>query len=111
MQVRPDQTTNLDWLRVLIVEDDPIVSDLLVAWLRDECRYTVVTARNGQEALAVAIDYLPHVVIADWLMPVMDGLELCKTLRSSEWGENIYVLMLTAVGEENEVYRAFEARR
>jgi len=109
MQVRPDQTTNLDWLRVLIVEDDPIVSELLVAWLRDECRYTVMTARNGQEALAVAMDYLPHVVIADWLMPVMDGLELCKALRSSEWGENIYVLMLTSVSDENELYRAFDA--
>lgn len=109
MQVRPDQTTNLDWLRVLIVEDDPIVSAVLVAWLRDKCRYTVVTASNGQEALAVAMDYQPHVVIADWLMPVMDGLELCKALRSSEWGENIYVLMLTSVSEENELYRAFDA--
>jgi diguanylate cyclase (GGDEF)-like protein len=109
MGVRPDQTTNLDWLRVLIVEDDPIVTDLLVAWLRDECRYTVMTARNGQEALSVAMDYLPHVVVADWLMPVMDGLDLCKALRSSAWGENIYVLMLTSVSEENELYRAFDA--
>lgn len=108
-QVRPDQSTNLDWLRVLIVEDDPIVAELLVAWLRDECHYTVMSARNGQEALAVAMDYLPHVVIADWLMPVMDGLELCKALRSSAWGENIYVLMLTSVSEENELYRAFDA--
>jgi two-component system cell cycle response regulator len=109
MQVRPDQSTNLDWLRVLVVEDDPIICDLLLAWLRDECRYTVVTARNGQEALAVAMDYQPHVVIADWLMPVMDGLELCKALRSSEWGENIYVLMLTSVSAENELYKAFDA--
>jgi len=109
MQVRPDQATNLDWLRVLIVEDDPVVSDLLVAWLRDECRYTVMTARNGQEALAVAMDYQPHVVISDWLMPVMDGLELCKALRSSVWGENIYVLMLTSVSVENELYKAFDA--
>ncbi|HNV58894.1 MAG TPA: diguanylate cyclase [Rhodoferax sp.] len=109
IQVRPDQATNLDWLRVLIVEDDPIVSDLLEAWLRDECRYTVMTARNGQEALAVAMDYQPHVVISDWLMPVMDGLELCTALRSSAWGENIYVLMLTSVSEENELYRAFDA--
>jgi two-component system cell cycle response regulator len=109
MQVRPDQTTNLDWLRVLIVEDDPIVCDLLVAWLRDQCRYTVMTATNGQEALAVAMDYQPHVVISDWLMPVMDGLELCKALRSCAWGENIYVLMLTSVSVENELYKAFDA--
>jgi diguanylate cyclase (GGDEF)-like protein len=108
-QVRPDQTTNLDWLRILIVEDDPIVAELLVAWLRDVCGYTVMVATNGQEALAVAMDYLPHVVISDWLMPVMDGLDLCKALRSSEWGENIYVLMLTSVGDENELYRAFDA--
>jgi diguanylate cyclase (GGDEF)-like protein len=109
MQVRPDQTTNLNWLRVLIVEDDPIVAELLVAWLRDVCGYTVMTAKNGQEALAVAMNYLPHVVISDWLMPVMDGLELCKALRSSAWGENIYLLMLTSVSEENELYRAFDA--
>jgi diguanylate cyclase (GGDEF)-like protein len=109
MQVRPDQTTNLDWLRVLIVEDDSIVAELLIAWLRDVCGYTVMTARNGQEALAVAIDYMPHVVITDWLMPVIDGLELCKALRSSEWGENIYVVMLTSVSEESELYRAFDA--
>lgn len=52
------------------------------------------------------MDYQPHVVISDWLMPVMDGLELCTALRSSAWGENIYVLMLTSVSEENELYRA-----
>lgn len=109
MQVRPDQTTNLNWLRVLIVEDDPIVTELLMVWLRDVCGYTVVAATNGQEALAVAMDYLPHVVIADWLMPVMDGLELSKALRSSAWGENIYVLMLTSVSEEDELCRAFDA--
>jgi diguanylate cyclase (GGDEF)-like protein len=109
MQVRPDQTTNLNWLRVLIVEDDPIITELLMVWLRDVCGYTVVAATNGQEALAVAMDYLPHVVMADWLMPVMDGLELCKALRSSTWGENIYVLMLTSVSDENELYRAFDA--
>ena len=109
MLVRPDQTTNLEWLRVLIVEDDPIVIDLLVTWLKDMCGYTVMTASNGREALITAMDFLPHVVITDWLMPVMDGLDLCKALRSSEWGRNIYVLMLTSVSEEIELYRAFDA--
>lgn len=108
-KVRPDQETNTTWLRVLVVEDDRIIRDLLEAWLRDACHYTVRTATNGEEALAVALEFTPHVVITDWLMPVMDGLDLCKVLRASEWGQNIYVLMLTSVESENELVKAFEA--
>jgi CheY-like chemotaxis protein len=66
---------------VLAVEDRPVISYLQVTWLRDECHCTVTTAKNGIVALSVVMNYLPHVVIADWLIPVMDGLELCKTLR------------------------------
>jgi diguanylate cyclase (GGDEF)-like protein len=107
--LRPDQEPDAQWLRVLIVEDDRIVRMLLESWLKDECHHTVMTAKNGLEALSVALDFKPHVVLTDWLMPVMDGLELCRTLRSSDWGQNIYVLMLTSVDAENELVNAFDA--
>lgn len=108
-QVRPDQDGNSSWLRVLIVEDDRIVLTLLETWLKDECHYTVQTATNGQQALELALEFRPHVVMTDWRMPVMDGLELCKALRSSEWGQNIYVLMLTSAESESDLVQAFDA--
>jgi diguanylate cyclase (GGDEF)-like protein len=51
----------------------------------------------------------PQVVITDWLMPEIDGAELCRTLRQSEWGHDVYVLMLTAQDGVNDLMEAFEA--
>jgi diguanylate cyclase (GGDEF)-like protein len=107
--VRPDLETHTEWLRVLVVEDDRIVRSVLESWLRDECHYTVQTASDGQQALAMAVEFKPHVVLTDWLMPVLDGIGLCKALRASQWGQNIYVLMLTSVESEGELVEAFTA--
>jgi diguanylate cyclase (GGDEF)-like protein len=107
--VRPDQESHTEWLRVLVVEDDKIIRTLLETWLREECHYTVATAHDGREALALAVEFKPHVVMTDWLMPVMDGIDLCKALRESKWGQNIYVLMLTSVESEGELVAAFAA--
>ena len=107
--LRPDQQMDSPWLRVLVVEDDRIMRDLLSAWLREECKHTVKVATDGKEAMATALDFKPHVVITDWRMPVLDGLELCKALRSSEWGQNIYIVMLTSADQDHELVQAFEA--
>jgi diguanylate cyclase (GGDEF)-like protein len=107
--VRPDQQTNTDWLRVLVVEDDPFVRDMLAHWLRKECGFSVLTADDGRRALALALEFKPHVVVTDWLMPEMDGLQLCQALRASAWGQSIYVLMLTGVESQEKLFDAFEA--
>ena len=97
------------WLRVLVVEDDPVVRNLLAMWLDEECHHTVQVASDGQEALSMAVDFAPHVVITDWRMPRMDGVSLCKALRSSAWGVSIYVIMLTSAELESELVDAFDA--
>lgn len=107
--IRPDQQLDSNWLRVQIVEDDPITSDVLATWLGEECGYTVETSRNGGEALTQARIFVPHVVLTDWRMPVMDGLQLCRELRSSDWGCEIYIVMLTSADQENELVEAFNA--
>lgn len=107
--LRPDQDPDTMWLRVLIVEDDHFMRELLEVWLKEECRHSVMTVRNGQEALALALDFKPHVVLTGWSMPVMNGLELCQALRSSDWGQAIYVLMVTDKGSQNELIDAFDA--
>jgi diguanylate cyclase (GGDEF)-like protein len=108
-KLHPEITSESLWLRILVVEDDPIVRQLLQSWLEEECQHTVAVAGNGQEALERAVDFAPHIVITDWRMPVMDGVALCRALRSSSWGQNVYVLMLTAAEQESELVVAFDA--
>ncbi len=81
--------------KVLIVEDEKDTSFILDKLLTKN-GYEVVIAHNGQEALEVLKDYLPKIILADWTMPVMDGLELCNILKADEKYKLIYFLMLTA---------------
>jgi len=96
-------------VRVLAVDDDPVSLRLLVAHLEGE-GYEVATARNGEEALNVTVRWNPQMVITDWMMPEMDGLELCKHLRKTDAGRNLYILILTGrSAEEERIVEAFEA--
>ena len=60
-------------------------------------------------ALALAVEAQPQIVITDWLMPGLSGLELTRALRATEWGQTIYLIMLTSLDTEEEVSEAFEA--
>jgi len=77
---------------VLIVDDDRRITDMLRRTLAYE-GYSVVTAANGHEALARAQVHRPDVVVLDWLMPGMDGIEVAKRLRAAD---AVPILMLTA---------------
>ncbi|MEZ0074837.1 response regulator transcription factor [Planotetraspora sp. GP83] len=80
--------------RVLVVDDEPEVRDAIARALRVE-GYRVATADDGVAALAAIAGSPPGLVVLDVLMPQMDGLEVCRTLRES--GHRIPVLMLTAL--------------
>lgn len=96
-------------LRVLVVEDDPSARRLMEVLIVQQKNCLVRVACNGQEALECALEFMPHVVVTDWRMPVMDGIDLCRALRSSEWGQKMYILMVTGVGEEDALVTAFDA--
>ncbi|MEQ1601793.1 MAG: diguanylate cyclase [Methylophilaceae bacterium] len=96
-------------LRVLVVEDDPSSRTLLEGVLGSILGQKVYSAVNGQEALAVALEVMPQIVVTDWLMPVMDGIEFCRALRATEWGQSMYVIMLTSIDAEEEIIDAFDA--
>ncbi|NIM92915.1 MAG: response regulator [Anaerolineales bacterium] len=78
--------------RILIVEDDERILHMLFRGLTFE-GYTVDTAEDGQGALAIARENPPDLVILDWMLPGMDGLEVCRRLRMAS---NVPILMLTA---------------
>ncbi|NUP97702.1 MAG: diguanylate cyclase, partial [Planctomycetaceae bacterium] len=95
-------------LKILAVDDDPVSLRLLsLHLLRDG--HEVVRATNGRQALIEALENTPQMVVTDWMMPEMDGIELCRTLRSTEECKGIYILMLTAREDERRAVEAFDA--
>jgi two-component system response regulator VicR len=78
--------------RILIVDDEPPIVDVLVYNLK-RANYEVLVARDGQEALDVAQREQPDLIILDLMLPVLDGLEVCRALRRQR---DIPIIMLTA---------------
>jgi len=102
------QPPRADALRILIVDDDPAALRLLEKHLSAAgCRVT--TAANGIEALEIDSAQAPQMIITDWMMPEVDGLELCRRLRAGEETGFAYIIVLTASIEENRVVEALEA--
>ena len=81
--------------KILIVEDEKDTRYLLTKLLSMN-NFEVLTAENGKEALNVLEKYKPSVIVADWMMPVMDGLKLCRELKSNDDLKLIYFIILTA---------------
>jgi phosphate regulon transcriptional regulator PhoB len=84
---------------ILIVEDDTDIQRLLAYNLRT-AGYEVLSCEEGYEALTVAKQRLPELILLDLMIPGLDGFEVCKELKRSVETKNIPVIMLTARGEE-----------
>jgi diguanylate cyclase (GGDEF)-like protein len=95
-------------LKILVVDDEPTAVLLLRAQL-ERGGHKVLTATNGSEALSIALQHTPDVVVADWVMPRMDGLELCRALRRCEAGRHLYFFLVTGREEDDDVIEAFDA--
>lgn len=81
--------------KILIVEDEKDTLFILDKLLSKN-DYEVATSFNGKEALELIDNFMPEVIIADWTMPVMDGLELCDIVKKDERYKIIYFIILTA---------------
>ena len=82
--------------RILVVDDEPAVRDLLVYNLR-KAHYETLIAFNGRQALELALQEQPDLILLDLMLPEVDGLDVCRELRSTS---KIPIIMLTARGEE-----------
>jgi len=87
--------------KILIVDDDPIILKALEKVLLSE-GYWVAKAKNGKEALYIADDFLPDVIILDIMMPVMDGTVTLEYLEKNPRTRNIPVLFLTSLISKSE---------
>lgn len=95
------------WKRILIVEDDS-VSALLLRKVLEQRGYEVCHAVNGREALEAFNSGEYRIVISDWMMPEMDGIELCGMLRKSS-DSYVYVILLSAKSQREDSLGAYEA--
>jgi two-component system phosphate regulon response regulator PhoB len=94
-------------LRVLIVEDEKALAEILEYNFKKE-GFAVDTASDGEIALDKIIFKAPDLIILDWMLPKLSGIELCKKVRSNKKIKNIPIIMLTARGEEEDRLKGLE---
>ncbi len=95
-------------MRILIVDDNPIALDLLEHTLK-RSGYEVITADNGSDALAILHEGNCQMLISDWEMPGMTGIELCRNVRASGFMNYIYIILLTARSQTSDTVEGMSA--
>ncbi|ABI64776.1 MULTISPECIES: phosphate regulon transcriptional regulator PhoB [Maricaulis] len=92
---------------VLVVEDEDALATLLQYNLEKE-GYSVAVARDGEDALMQAEETTPDLVMVDWMLPKVSGIEVCRRLRGRQETANVPIIMLTARGEETDRVRGLD---
>lgn len=93
--------------RILLVDDEVDILEFLGYNLQRE-GYEVRTAENGAEALRIAEEFRPHLILLDRMMPVMDGAATCRELRKNPLFKDTIIVFLSALGEEEQQLIGFD---
>ena len=92
---------------ILVVEDEPDIRDLLEFTI-SRSGFDIYEAESAEDALKILDRGIPELIIIDWMLPGMDGIDLAKKLRSDDLTKDLPIIMLTARGEEADKLRSFE---
>src|SRR5215471_7851783 len=96
-------------MRVLAAEDNPVFQSMLRTLLR-KWGYDAVLAQDGNEALRILeSDDAPRLAVLDWMMPGLDGVEICRRVRSANREPYLYILLLTARNESDDLIAGMDA--
>jgi two-component system phosphate regulon response regulator PhoB len=93
---------------ILVVEDEPAIQELIAANLQ-HAGHTVLRAYDAEEATRLVRETLPDVVLLDWMLPGMPGIQFARRLRSEERTRDLPIIMLTARSEEHDKIAGLEA--
>lgn len=93
---------------ILVVEDEPAIQELIAANLQ-HAGHRVLRAYDAEEAIRLVRETLPDVVLLDWMLPGMSGIQYARRLRSEERTRDLPIIMLTARGEEHDKISGLEA--
>ena len=92
---------------VLVVEDEPAQREVLAYNLAAE-GFRVQQADNGEEALLIVAEETPDLIVLDWMLPSVSGIEVCRRLKSRADTKNVPIIMLSARSEETDLVRGLE---
>ena len=95
-------------IKVLLVDDEPDVLEIVGYNLKNE-GYQIFRASNGLEAIDKAREVLPHLILLDVMMPIMDGVEACQKIRKIDQLQEVIIAFFTARGEDYSQLAGFEA--
>jgi len=93
------EITNLAQHKIAVIEDEPSIRMLYETKL-GLSGFTVKSAANGVEGLALIRDFAPDLILLDILMPQMNGDEMLRQLREQDWGANVRVVVLTNISRD-----------
>ena len=94
--------------RVLIVEDEPPLVELL-SYNLEKAGFQIHIARDGEEALLAVEERKPDLILLDWMLPYVSGIEICRRIRRNPETRNVPIIILTARGEEDDRIRGLDA--
>jgi DNA-binding response OmpR family regulator len=96
-------------MRILVVEDDPVTARIVFK-LSSSWGYDPVIVRDGREAAKIFEgEVAPRIVLLNWILPDLDGPEVCKKIRATRRGRAAHIIMLTARAGDSDVIAAIEA--
>ncbi len=95
--------------KILVVEDNEDTREILLYRIKSMGNFEVLLASDGKEALKIATESRPDLIVMDLKMPVMDGWEATSALRRTDWGKDLPVIALTAQAMEGDEEKALNA--
>jgi sigma-B regulation protein RsbU (phosphoserine phosphatase) len=103
-----EQINNNFDFKILVIDDDPAIQMLLKRTLSNQ-GYQITTASDGEEGLALAKKIIPAMIICDWLMPKMNGLDVCKNIKSTRELSSTFFILLTALDSISDCVKGLDA--
>jgi len=94
-------------LQVLVVDDSPVYHKLVADALTYQ-PYSILFAKSGREALDLFVKHSPPIVITDWMMPDLTGLDLCKKIRECAKSDYTYIILLTGMADSDSLVKGLE---
>ena len=95
-------------VKILVIEDEKDIRHLLIYTLQ-YAGFNVISGRDGEEAVRLADEEIPDIILMDVRMPRLDGYEACKMIKANEKTVHIPVMFLSAKGQDTEIDKGFEA--
>ena len=92
---------------VLVIEDEPDISEL-IEYNLSQSGYRIIISNNGEKGLEASRKHLPDLILLDLMLPGIHGIDVCRVLKNDKATSNISIIMLTALGQEEDIIKGLE---